>query len=104
MLHKQFQDLNLSALGFGCMRFPTVDGDSGRIDEAATHAMIDRAMAAGINYYDHFLTPDNPLPEDALGDLQSPADCLGCQNCEQHCPQGIKIHDVMAAFAEKLEG
>lgn len=55
-------------------------------------------------YNEHILTPDNPLPEDALGDLQSPADCLGCQNCEQHCPQGIKISEVMAAFAEKLEG
>lgn len=54
-------------------------------------------------YNDHILTPDNPLPEDALSDLQSPANCLGCGNCEQHCPQGIKISEVMAAFAEKLE-
>ena len=54
-------------------------------------------------YNEHILTPDAPLPEDALSDLQGPADCIGCQNCEQHCPQGIHIHEMMERFAEKLE-
>ena len=55
-------------------------------------------------YNDHILTKDNPLPADTFRELSSPADCLACQNCERHCPQGIRIHEVMAAFAEKLEG
>ncbi len=39
-----------SLLGFGCMRFPTLE--SGLIDEAETERMLDKAMAAGVNYYD----------------------------------------------------
>ena len=44
--------MKLSALGFGAMRLPVLDGNDGRIDEAAALRMVDTAMAAGINYYD----------------------------------------------------
>ena len=50
MLYKDFQDLKLSALGFGTMRLP-LDAD-GEIDQAQVDAMVDRAMAAGVNYFD----------------------------------------------------
>ncbi|MBD5467992.1 MAG: aldo/keto reductase [Lachnospiraceae bacterium] len=39
-----------SLLGFGCMRFPTLE--NGQIDEKRTERMLDEAMAAGVNYYD----------------------------------------------------
>lgn len=52
MIFKQFQNLQLSALGFGAMRLPTVDGVYSHIDEAATANMVDYAMKNGINYYD----------------------------------------------------
>lgn len=52
MIFKAFQDLKLSTLGFGAMRLPVIDGNDGMIDEAAALQMVDRAMAAGINYYD----------------------------------------------------
>lgn len=52
MIYRDFQDVKLSALGMGAMRLPVVDGDDSKIDEAAAFAMVDEAMARGVNYYD----------------------------------------------------
>jgi len=52
MIYNRFQDIRLSALGFGAMRLPVIDGDDSRIDEAAALRMVDTAMTNGINYYD----------------------------------------------------
>ena len=52
MIYREFQDLKLSALGMGAMRVPVVNGDDASIDEAAAFAMVDEAMAKGVNYYD----------------------------------------------------
>ena len=52
MIYKQFQNLKLSALGFGCMRLPTVDGNDANVNEEEAAKLIARAMEAGVNYYD----------------------------------------------------
>ena len=52
MIYRDFQGMKLSALGFGAMRLPVVEGDDSRIDEAAALRMVDTAMKNGINYYD----------------------------------------------------
>ena len=52
MIYRDFQGMKLSALGFGAMRLPVVDGDDSRIDEEAALRMVDTAMQSGINYYD----------------------------------------------------
>ncbi len=52
MIYRDFQGLKLSALGFGAMRLPVIDGDDSQIDEAAALCMVDTAMKSGINYYD----------------------------------------------------
>lgn len=52
MIYKQFQELKISALGFGAMRLPVLDGKDDQIDEQAAFDMVDYAMAHGINYYD----------------------------------------------------
>ena len=50
MITRNFQDLKLSALGFGAMRLLIMDGDDNRIDRDETFHMVDEAMAKGINY------------------------------------------------------
>ena len=52
MIYREFQDIKLSALGFGAMRLPVIGGNDGQIDEPAAFKMVDRAMEQGINYYD----------------------------------------------------
>lgn len=52
MIYNKFQDLQLSALGMGAMRLPTIDGSDGQIDKAATEEMVAYAMEQGVNYYD----------------------------------------------------
>ena len=52
MLYKDFQNLKLSNLGFGCMRLPVVDGNDAVVDQAAVEEMVSLAMERGVNYYD----------------------------------------------------
>ena len=55
MIHRSMPDgTSLSLLSFGIMRLPTTKCQSGTedIDVAAATAMVDRALAAGINYFD----------------------------------------------------
>lgn len=51
MIYKKFQDKQLSALGMGCMRFPTIEGTN-EIDEKQTEEMFDYAIKNGVNYFD----------------------------------------------------
>lgn len=52
MIYRNFQDLKLSALGFGCMRLPVIGGDDNVIDVNAAAEMVKTAFESGINYYD----------------------------------------------------
>lgn len=50
MIYNEFQEKNLSRLGFGTMRLPVLP--DGSIDEVQVQEMTDYAMAHGVNYFD----------------------------------------------------
>lgn len=52
MLTNDFLGDEIARLGFGAMRLPVTDGDSSHVDQAHTEAMVDAALAAGVNYFD----------------------------------------------------
>jgi len=44
--------LPIAALGFGCMRLPTLGGNPARINEEAATRLVQQAIDAGVNYFD----------------------------------------------------
>ncbi len=43
-----------------------------------------------------------PMALQAIPEEKQPWACVGCRSCEQVCPQGIKISQVLADFSKKL--
>jgi hypothetical protein len=60
-------DWKVSALGFGCMRLPTINGESGNIDQDKVTEMIHYAIEGGVNYFDTAYVYHDQKSETALG-------------------------------------
>jgi predicted aldo/keto reductase-like oxidoreductase len=43
----------------------------------------------------------DPKAMESIEEGLRPSACVGCRSCEELCPQGIKISEVMADFAER---
>jgi hypothetical protein len=66
--YKKFQDIELSRLGMGNMRLPTVGGSPmGPVDEVKAQEIIDFVYAQGVNYYDTAYMYHNGNSEKFLG-------------------------------------
>ncbi|MCD8154199.1 MAG: aldo/keto reductase [Clostridiales bacterium] len=58
-------------------------------------------------YNEHSLTGGGfiaPMVVETLPEEKRPASCVACRSCEAVCPQEIKISEVMADFAARLQG
>lgn len=44
-----------------------------------------------------------PMALDSLSEDKLPSACVGCRSCEEVCPQGIKISEMMADFTGRLK-
>lgn len=69
MIYSDFQNEKLSALGMGCMRLPTIDGDDSKIDMDKSREMIAYCMEKGVNYYDTAWGYHSGQSEIAMGEL-----------------------------------
>ncbi len=107
MIYKQFQDLKLSALGFGTMRLPWMADNSGVLDQEEVDKMVDYAIANGVNYFDTAYPYLNGLSELSIGKALSryPRESFyladkypGHQNAK-----GAAILDPKAVFEDQLE-
>ncbi len=52
MIYRKFKDLQISGLGLGMMRLPTINGQDAMVDEAAAAELVDYAIQNGVNYFD----------------------------------------------------
>ena len=52
MIYRNFKGKQISMLGFGAMRLPTVGGNDSDIDEPQVQRMVDYAIEKGVNYFD----------------------------------------------------
>ena len=64
--------IDVSLLGFGRMRFPTTP--DGKIDEPRAEALLDRAIAEGVNYIDTAYPYHNGESEPFVGKVLSKYD------------------------------
>ena len=69
MIYNSFKDKKMSALGMGCMRFPTNEDKSVNVEKTAE--LIDYSIKNGINYFDTAWSYHYGQSETVLGDLLS---------------------------------
>ena len=67
MIYKKFQELELSALGMGCMRLPTYE--DGTVNVEATEEMVAYALDKGVNYFDTAWVYHGGKSETIMGEI-----------------------------------
>lgn len=94
--------IETSLLGFGCMRFPVTA--EGKIDEPEAEKMLDKALAAGINYIDTAYPYHNGDSEPFVGRVLKKYDRNSFYLATKMPPWAVeKPEDAKKVFAQQLE-
>ena len=94
--------LETSLLGFGCMRFPVTA--EGNIDESEAEKMIDKAIAAGVNYIDTAYPYHNGDSEPFVGRVLKKYDRSSFYLATKMPPWAVEnLEDAKKVFANQLE-
>lgn len=95
----------VSMLGFGCMRFPTIGGDryTGRIDEEPTRKMVEYAYSCGVNYFDTAWMYHRGESEAMIGSIlkQYPRESFFL--ADKMPPEAKTLAEAKQIFATQLE-
>ena len=105
MIYRNFQDKNLSLLGFGTMRLPLKPGGSAsQIDEEQVREMIRYAMEKGVNYFDTAYPYHGGESERVTGRLLKEYDRDSFYLATKYPGHQIaSTYDPKAIFEEQLE-
>ena len=94
--------IDVSLLGFGCMRFPMTP--DGKIDEPRAEEMLDRAIAEGVNYIDTAYPYHNGESEPFVGKALSKYDRDSFYLASKLPLWAVEtLDDAKRIFAEQLE-
>ena len=100
----KYSGAEISLLGLGCMRLPVIEPGKPAIDEEKAMAMVDTAMARGINYYDTAWFYHERTSEAFMGKALSRFD-RDSYYLATKMPVSIleKEEDIPTIFAKQLE-
>ena len=69
MKYFDFNGEKISRLGFGCMRFKTIDGDNGKIDKIESSKILKEAIENGLTYIDTAYPYHEKMSEVFIGEF-----------------------------------
>ena len=102
MIYSEFQDKQLSRLGFGLMRLPLMP--DGTIDETQAEEMVAYAMANGVNYFDTAWPYHSGESERVIGRILSKYDRSSFYLADKYPGHQIASkYDPAALFEKQLQ-
>ena len=102
MIYSEFQDKQLSRLGFGLMRLPLMP--DGTIDEAQAEEMVAYAMSNGVNYFDTAWPYHSGESERVIGRILSKYDRGSFYLADKYPGHQISSkYDPAALFEKQLQ-
>lgn len=69
MKYFDFKGQKISRLGFGCMRFQTIDGDNSKIDKKVASKILKKAIDKGLTYIDTAYPYHDKMSETFVGEF-----------------------------------